>query len=315
MKKLSSIILIFFVISTTFLYATGCGARSASSLPGTMATLRPRAFLDRVVPPQETYIPAERQRLLDAIEWQTEQPSAYLSAIVSVTRYCNAGCTVCVTDAPTLPADGVPEPGMQMTRERLEETISFLKKAAVKNLWIHGGGEPFLNDETIDMYVHLIESLESVSFVQITTNALWAMDADKMRGVLNKINNALRKRKNKKVEIIFAFSIDEFHPEVGVVGAANVIEAVAASQRKLFPDSTEECGVTFYSIATPKAADRFRQLKSELQKRIRGCTLEMSNLIEVLETGGSSYQNTGHVYLQTPPRGALRVIFLYEPGL
>ncbi|MEI8175549.1 MAG: hypothetical protein WCG78_01645, partial [Candidatus Omnitrophota bacterium] len=42
--------------------------------------LRPRSFLDRVVPPHETYIPAERQRLLDAIEWQTEQPSAYLSA-------------------------------------------------------------------------------------------------------------------------------------------------------------------------------------------------------------------------------------------
>ncbi|MFH0731961.1 MAG: hypothetical protein V2A72_03450 [Candidatus Omnitrophota bacterium] len=54
----------------------------------------------------KTYIPEQRQRLLDTIEWMPQvEKFTYQEIAMSLTRYCNMYCEHCALDCPILPKD------------------------------------------------------------------------------------------------------------------------------------------------------------------------------------------------------------------
>lgn len=237
---------------------------------------------------------AFRQTIYDAIEWMPGALHArehrYGLATVFLTRYCNMSCLICVADSPLLPKDPLQvDPNMSISEEKVAELIKFLNDGEFSFLTLMGGGEPLLNDESIDMAIKII-SETNAKFIEFQTNGIWAQDIDKAREILRRIDMAFKEsspaEKSKKLR--FSFSIDEFHDTRGLEGVVNLLELIVQTKGMLFPESNAVPSILFHVPRSRNIKPVYQKLKAMLAERLNGADLDLSEFSQSLESGNNS---------------------------
>ena len=227
-----------------------------------------------------------KRKLVDKIEWKEPLSFTYDELVVFPTSYCNMHCAFCISDSPRLPIGARElDDKLIFTEERVKTLIDFVNESGIGHILFHGGGEPFLNDETIEMMLKVIRETKVKHFA-VTTNALWAADAYKARSILRRIDLAMKERdpKNRVLSFELIFSLDHFHDPRGIDGAANVTADFIKNNRLLFPVSNTIAMITFHTVNSPDTIGCFNDLAEKLEDRVQKGFLNIKNLTEPIES-------------------------------
>ncbi|MFH0731959.1 MAG: 4Fe-4S cluster-binding domain-containing protein [Candidatus Omnitrophota bacterium] len=204
------------------------------ALPSQASALRPMAKAVSV----KTYIPERRQRLLDIIEYKkSKKPDfKYKKAQLFLTRYCNMRCKICFSNAVFLRKnESFKDPNLYFTKERLQQLIKFLNESKIESLEITGGGEPFLNDETISMLIEIIKHTKIKEY-SVVTNCLWATNMRRANGIIKRLDRVLKKYSVK--EFHFASSMREGRGQMATGGIANMLIMFTNSKGQIFSNTS-----------------------------------------------------------------------------
>lgn len=145
------------------------------------------------------------------------EPNAIKSVTIFPTLYCNVGCPVCLYASPSEPDANRKDPAMYLSPSSIGEAARLINSyRSVDTLVIGGGGEPFLEMESIE---ELISSAR-VKSIKIYTSGDWGSDMGKVNRNFLAIYRALAGRATP-VNVEINISADEFH-SVNIEGRGNV---------------------------------------------------------------------------------------------
>lgn len=118
-----------------------------------------------------------------------------------LTRYCGVGCPFCFFKSPPKKKGGIED---RFSDAGIEKFIEFANEANVGYLQISGGGEPFLEKESI---IRCIEKTNADRIILITSG-MWAYTSYKAEAYLQDIFQALKNRK-KPARLTIRLSVGE----------------------------------------------------------------------------------------------------------
>jgi len=229
-----------------------------------------------------------------------------------------------VGDAIPMPRDPADfREDLHFTDERRRELIAFLKEGDFHELFFHGGGEPFLSEDTIAMAQELIRETRML-YMQVNTNGEWAKDRDRLEEVLDGLDEAMliRRMQDRAAgwslkDFSFYFSINEYYDEENLKGIVNILELFAKRGGTLFPKSGVKGKLSFQAFRTKDARAAYELLNKMIGQRIEGASLRLGDLIQSLdpEIASLDYHGDaeGYVGFFTPDFGQWRLVYRIIP--
>jgi hypothetical protein len=204
----------------------------------------------------------------------------------------------------------------------VDAIVKFLNEGKIKRLTVTGGGEPFLDDASVEAFAQILER-SRVQTVGVVTNGKWAAKASRMKKVINRIDRALIARQTARNGVPIqcfelALSIDRYHHPDGIRGAANILGEFIRNGERLFNTitypfpHTDICFKVSYDGDAGATEKVFRKLGARLRRKLGKGRLDIRNLKDIMQrdlTGVSGYTDCA-IAFKTYPRDIFLGCFL-----
>ena len=172
-----------------------------------------------------------RKKLIAALpSYNNPGPTDAGTVYVWPTKYCTAWCEHCNFASP-LPRRPIKVTDAFHTKYAQDKLISFVNQLGMWKAVLSGGGEPFLEKNTVFRFVRDVQS-DKLEEIELITNCFWAKNKSSTYRVLDKLYNSYCRRKTPTNPILtLRLSVDWFHRRrIGLEPIINVIKAWESEQ-------------------------------------------------------------------------------------